>query len=217
MKEINQKRNTILRLKRIFKETFIFPFLNLFEKINENKKLRNTIVLSIMGIIFIVSVFFGVKNLYSYIHKLDGPNVSNITLSNSEYGKVVYSGSMNKGKVTGNGTLTITGDKWTVEVSGTFNDKISENKNSRVNFGEFEKGTIKMNSTDGNSYSWSGDFKDNQLIKGAINKTIDENFVSYNGNFKDGKLNGSGTKTVQKKDEKRQTISGWFENGTLVK
>lgn len=209
----------ILRLKKALKMTpdlvkkdlSDIDYVGSFNDFINSKKVQKVFIYIafFMGVLLILFI------LNYNLTKLNGPSVKNLKISNSAYGEITYSGEISNRKIIGDGLLTIVGNKWAIEFSGTFenSDKIDDSR--EIQIGDFTKGTITIVSLDsGNKYILSGDFDNMNLTKGTLEKQFGDTIVKYTGSFNKNKLNGLGEKYVFINGESK-TFKGVFIDNKL--
>ena len=209
----------ILRVKQAIKKSPEYisedikdiDFVGSFNDFINSKKVQKIFVY--IGVCF--ALFFVLYLLNMHLTKLDGPSVKNLKINNSAYGKITYSGDIKNRKIVGDGLLTIIGNKWAVEFSGTFDESPSFTNTRDVQIGDFSKGTITIVNLDsGNKYILSGEFDDMDLKEGTIEKIFSDATIKYTGNFTKYKLNGLGEKYVYI-NGKSKTFKGVFIDNKL--
>jgi len=212
--------NIILRIKRHLKNFFtsyLEILKNLASKLNESqfKIIKASFFFIFIFIIGSIS-YYAIQNQYEYLHRLDGPTVNRIILTDSSFGKVEYSGEIINGNIKGNGILTIRSDEWKITYNGNFeNDNVE--KKELLTIGKFVKGKIEIvNLKTNNRYMWSGEFDINGLRKGILEKNIKNTKIIYSGIFENNRLEGVGSKYVSI-DGFSKMYKGWFEKGELIK
>lgn len=182
--------------------------------INEflNNKKNQKIFIGCSVFLFLIFILFIFNH---YMTRLDGPTVKNLKINNSAYGNITYSGEIKNKEIVGQGLLTIIGDKWAIEFNGTFEDNNNIDYPKEIQIGDFKNGSIKIINLDsGNTYILSGDFEDNFLKTGYIEKTINGAIIKYTGSFTNNKLNGIGSKYIMINGESK-TFEGVFIDNKL--